>query len=147
MPYRDDATNCKGSSWSSLPFFLVMIDSWWPEPNLDTYSSRMRFFSFEPETEVDRPDIGGGREGVHDWGGARGSAAFLFDAATKAAGVEEGRTFLGCLIDCLIWDSFMMTKELCSLLLSPYSNNGVLVGKVGCTTQGGDGGANPSKAR
>jgi hypothetical protein len=54
MLCRDDATNCKGSFWLSLPFFLVMIDPWWPEPNLDTYSSRMRFFSFELETEVDR---------------------------------------------------------------------------------------------
>jgi hypothetical protein len=50
----------------------------------------MHFFSFEPETEVDRHEIGMGREGVHGWGGAGGSAAFLFDAATKAAGVEEG---------------------------------------------------------
>ncbi len=123
MPCRDDATNCKGSLWSSLPFFLVMIDSWWPEPNLNTYSSRMHLFSFEPETEVDRPDIGMGREGMHDWGGAKGSAAFLFDAATKAAGVEEGRASLGCLLDCLVWDIFLMTKELCSLLLSPCSNN------------------------
>ena len=102
MPCQDDATNCKGSLWSSLPFFLVMIGSWWLEPNLDMYSSRMRFFSFEPETEVDRPDIGVGREGVHDWCGAGGSAAFLFDAATKAAGVKEGRASLGCLIDCLV---------------------------------------------
>ncbi len=39
-----------------------------------------------------------------------------------------------------------MTKELCSLLLSPCSNN-VLVGRMGRTTWGGDGGANPSKAR
>ncbi len=114
-------------------FFLVMIDSWWPEPNLDMYCSRMHIFSFEPETEVDRPDIGVGREGVHDWGGAGGSAAFLIDAATKAAGVEEGRMSLGCLIDCLVWDLFLMTKELCSLLLSPCSNN-VLVGRAGHTT-------------
>jgi hypothetical protein len=64
------------------------------------------FFSFEPETEVDRPDIGVGREGVHDWGGAGGSAAFVFDAATKAAGVEEGRASLGCFRDCLILDLF-----------------------------------------
>jgi hypothetical protein len=53
-----------------------MIDSWWPEPNLDRYFLRMRFFTFELETEVDRPDIGVGREGVHDWGGAGGSVAF-----------------------------------------------------------------------
>jgi hypothetical protein len=48
-----------------VTFFLVMIDSWWPEPNLDTYSSRMRFFSFVPETEDDTPDIGVGRKGAH----------------------------------------------------------------------------------
>jgi hypothetical protein len=64
----------------------------------------MCFFSFEPETEVDRPEIGVGRECVHDWGGAGGSAAFLFDAATEAAGVEEGCASFGCLIDCLVWD-------------------------------------------
>jgi hypothetical protein len=93
----------------------------------------MRFFSFEPETEVDRPNIGMGREGMHDWVGAKSSAAFLFDAATKAAGMEEGRASLGCLTDCLVWDLFLMTKELCSLLLSPCSND-VLVGRVGCTT-------------
>jgi hypothetical protein len=93
----------------------------------------MCFFSIEPETEVDRSEIGVGRKGVHDWGGTRGSAAFLFDAATKAAGVEEGCAFLGCLIDCLVWDLFLMTKELCSLLLSPCSNN-VLVERVGHTT-------------
>jgi hypothetical protein len=123
----------EGSLWLSLPFFLVMINSWWPEPNLDMYSSRMRFFFFEPETEVDRPDIGMGREGVHDWGGAEGSAAFLFDAAIKAAGVEEGRASLGCLIDCFVWGLFLMTKELRSLLLSPCSNN-VPIGKAGRTT-------------
>ncbi len=93
----------------------------------------MRFFSFDPETEVDRPEIGMGREDVHDWGGAGGSAAFLFDAATKAARVEEGSASLGCLIDCLVWDLFLMTKELCNLLLSPCSNV-VLVGRVGGTT-------------
>ncbi len=100
---------------------------------MDRYPSRMHFFSFDPETEIDRPEIGVGREGVHDWGGAGGSAAFLFDAATEAAGVEEGSASLGCLIDCLSWDLFLMTKELCSLLLSPCSNN-VLVGRVGRTT-------------
>jgi hypothetical protein len=97
------------------------------------YSSTMHFFSFEPETEVDRPEIGVGRKSVRDWGGARSSAAFLFDAATEAAGVEEGCAFLGCLIDYLVWDLFLITKELCSLLLSPCSND-VLVGRVGCTT-------------
>jgi hypothetical protein len=105
-----------------LTFFLVMIDSWWPEPNLDTFSLRMRFFSFEPETEVDRPDIGMCREGVHDWGGAGRSAAFLFNVATKAAGVEEDRVSLSCLIDCLVWDLLLMTKDLCSLLLRQFSS-------------------------
>ncbi len=110
------------------------------------YSSRMRFFSFDPETEVERPGIGVGREGMHDWDGARGSAAFLFVAAIEAAGMEAGSASLVCLIDCLVCDLFLVTKELCSLSLSPYSNN-VLVGKVDHTTRGGDGGANPSRAR
>ncbi len=96
------------------------------------YSSRMHFFSFDPETEVERPGIGVGREGVHDRDGARGSAAFLFVAAIKAAGVEEGSASLVCLIDCLVCDLFLMTKESCSLLLSPCSND-VLVGRVGHT--------------
>jgi hypothetical protein len=93
----------------------------------------MRFFSFDAETEVDRPEIGVDREGVNGWDGARGSAAFLFVAATEAAGVEEGSASLVCLIDCLVWDLFLMTKELCSLLLSHCSNN-VLVRRVGRTT-------------
>ncbi len=89
MPCQDDVTNCKDSLWSSLPFFLVRIDSWWPEPNLDT-SSRIHFFAFDPETEVDRPDIGLGRKGAHDWGCAGGSVAFFFDGAVEATGVVEG---------------------------------------------------------
>jgi hypothetical protein len=76
------------------------------------FSSRMRFFSVDLETEVERPEIGVGREGVHDWDGTRGSAAFLFVAATKAAGVEEDSASPVCLIDCLVWDLFLMTKEL-----------------------------------
>ncbi len=100
---------------------------------MDTYSLRMHFFSFDLETEVERPWIGVGREGVHDWDGARGSAAFSFVAATKAAGVEESSASLVYLIDCLVWDLFLMTKELCCLLLSPCSND-VLIGRVGCTT-------------
>jgi hypothetical protein len=70
---------------------------------------------------------------MHDWGGAGGSAAFLFDAATKAARVEEDCASLGCLIDCLVWDLFLMIKELCSLSLSPCSKD-VPVGRVGHTT-------------
>ncbi len=122
MPFQDDVTKCKGLLRSSLPFFLVMINSWWPEPNLDTYSSRMHFFSFVPETEDDMPDIGIGRKGAHDWCCAGDSVAFLFDGATKAAEVVRGIALVGCLIDCLGFDLFLMTKELCSLLLNPCSN-------------------------
>jgi hypothetical protein len=93
----------------------------------------MRFFSFDLETAVEGPEFGMGREGVHEWDGARGCEAFLLIAATNIAGVEEGRESLVCLIHCLVWDLLLMTKELCSLLLSPCSNN-VLVGRVGCIT-------------
>jgi hypothetical protein len=90
---------------------------------LDTYSSRMRFFSIVlPETEDDTPDIGIGRKGAHDWCCAGGSVVFLFDGATKAAEVVGGIALVGCLIDCLGFDLFLMTKELCSLLLSPFLN-------------------------
>ncbi len=133
MPFQDDVTKCEGLLRSSLPFFLVMIDSWWPEPNLDTYSSRMRFFSFVLETEDDMPDIGVGRKGPHDWCCAGGSVAFSFDGATKAAEVGGGIVLVGCLIDCLGFDSFLMTKELCSLLLSPRLNE-VSFGREGRIT-------------
>jgi hypothetical protein len=112
---------------------LVMIDSWWPEPNLDMYSSRMRFFSFVPETEDDKPDIGVGRKGAHDYCCAGGSVAFLFDRATKAAEVVVGIALDGCLIDCLGFDLFLTTKKLCSLLLSPCSNK-VSFGREGRIT-------------
>ncbi len=93
----------------------------------------MRFFSFDLETEVMRPEIGVGRESVHDWDGARGGAAFLFLTATEAEGVEKDSVSLDCLTHCLVWDLFLMTKELCSLLLSPCSNN-VLHGRGGHIT-------------
>ncbi len=95
--------------------------------------SRMHFFSFDPETMVEGPEFGMGRECIHEWDGARGFAAFLFIAATDVAGLEEGRASLVCLIYCLVWDLLLMTKELHSLLLSPCSNN-VLVGREGRTT-------------
>ncbi len=133
MSFQDDVTKCKGLLRSSLPFFLVIIDSWWPEPNLDTYSLKMHFFSFVPETEDDTPDIGIGRKGVHDWCCTRGSVAFLFDRATEAAEVVGGIALVGYLIDCLGFDLFLMTKELCSLLLSPWSNK-VLFGREGHIT-------------
>ena len=109
-----------------------MINSWWPEPNLDMYSLRMSFFSFVPETEDDTPDIGVGRKGAHDWCCAGGSVAFLFDGATKPAEVVVGIALVGCLIDCL-FDLFLMTKKLRSLLLSPCSNK-VSFGREGCIT-------------
>jgi hypothetical protein len=133
MPFQDDVTKCNGLLRSSLPFFLVMIGSWWPEPNLDTYSLRMHFFSFVPETEDDTPDIGIGRKGAYDWCCAGGSVAFLFDGATEAAEVVGGIVLVGCLIDCLGFDIFLMTKELCSLLLSPCSNE-VSFGREGHIT-------------
>ncbi len=67
MPFQDEVAKCKGSLISSLPFFLVMIDSWWPDPNLDTYSSRMRFFSLVPETDDNMSDIGVGNTAAHEW--------------------------------------------------------------------------------
>jgi hypothetical protein len=93
----------------------------------------MRFFSFDLETTVEEPEFGVGREGVHEWDGAKGCAAFSFIAATNVAGLEEGRAFLVCLTHCLVWDLLLMTKELCSVLLSPHSNN-VLVGRDVRTT-------------
>jgi hypothetical protein len=93
----------------------------------------MHFFSFDPETTVEGPEFGVGREDIHEWDGARGCAAFLFIAATDVAVLEEGRASHVCLLHCLVWDLLLMTKELCSLLLSPCSNN-VLVGRMGCTT-------------
>jgi hypothetical protein len=53
---------------------------------------------------------------------------------------------VGCLIDCLGFDLFLMTKELCSLLLSPCLNK-VSCGREGRITCGGDGGADPGRAR
>ncbi len=106
----------------------------------------MCFFSFDMDTIVDEPEFGMGRADVHDWDVAKGNAAFLFIAVTMVAGLGEGRVFLVCLIHCLVCDLLLMAIELCSLLLSACSND-VLVGRGGCTTWGGDGGANPSKAR
>jgi hypothetical protein len=93
----------------------------------------MRFFSFDPETTVEGHEFGMGREGVHEWDGARGCAVFLFIAATNFTGLEEGRASLVCLIRCLVWDLLLMTKELCSLLLSLCSKD-VLVRREGRTT-------------
>jgi hypothetical protein len=62
---------------------------------------------------------------------AKGSVAFLFIAVTNVAGLEEGRAFLACLINCLVWDLLLMTKELQSLLLSPCSNRTEQLRKLG----------------
>ncbi len=67
MPFEDEVAKCKGLLISSLPFFLVMIDSWWPDPNLDMYSSRMRLFSLVLETDEDMSDIGVGNMAAHEW--------------------------------------------------------------------------------
>jgi hypothetical protein len=72
-------------------------------------------------------------KGVHDWCFAGGSIGFLFDEATEAAEVVEGIAPVGCLIECLGFDLFLMTKELYSLLLSPCSNE-VSFGREGCIT-------------
>jgi hypothetical protein len=91
------------------------------------------FFSFDLEITVEGSEFGMGREGVHEWDGTRGCAAFLFIAAANFAVLEEGRASLVCLIHCLVWDLLLMTKELCSLLLSTCSKD-VLVSRVGPTT-------------
>jgi hypothetical protein len=51
----------------------------------------MCFFSFDPQTTVEEPEFGMGREGVHEWDGTKCGVAFLFIAATNVAGLEEGR--------------------------------------------------------
>ncbi len=66
MPFRDEVAKCKGSLMSSSPFFLVMIDSWWPDPNLDTYSSRMRVFSLAQKTDDGMSDIDVGNTAAHE---------------------------------------------------------------------------------
>jgi hypothetical protein len=115
-----------------LTFFLSDDQFLIARTKLGYISSRMHFFSFEPETTVEGPEFGMGREGMHEWDRARCCAALLFIAVANVAGLEEGRASLVCFINCLVWDLLLMTKKLCSLLLSPCSNN-VLVRRVGCT--------------
>ena len=67
MPFQDEIEKCEASSILGLPFFLVMIESWWLEPNLDAYSSRMHFFSLVPEMDEDMSDIGVGKTAAHEW--------------------------------------------------------------------------------
>ncbi len=67
MPFQDEVEKCEALSILGLPFFLVMIESWWLKPNLDAYSSRMRFFSLVPEMVEDMSDIGVGKTAAHEW--------------------------------------------------------------------------------
>ena len=64
---------------------------------------------------------------------ASGRVASLVDGANGNAGVVEVIAHVSCLIDCLGSDLFLMTKELCSLLLSPCSNE-VSFGREGRIT-------------
>ncbi len=114
---------CKASLILGLPFFLVMIKSWWLEPNLDTYSSRMHFFSLVPETDKDVHDVDKGKMAARELLFASGRSS-LVDGANGNADVVEVIAHVGCLIDCLGFNLFLMTKELCSLLLSPCSKEG-----------------------
>ena len=67
MPFQDEVEKCEASLILGLPFFLVMIESWWLKPNLDAYLSRMRFFSLVPEMDKDMSDIGVGKTAAHEW--------------------------------------------------------------------------------
>jgi hypothetical protein len=104
MPFQDEVAKCKGLLMSSLPFFLVMIDSWWTDPNLDMYCSRMRFFSLALETDDDMSDIDVGNTAAHELLFAGGCVAFLVDGATRNADVVEVIAPVGCLINCLDFD-------------------------------------------
>jgi hypothetical protein len=89
------------------------------------YSSRMRFFSLVPETDKDVHDVDVGSMAMHELLFASGRVALLVDGANGNGDVVEAIAPVGCLIDCLGFDLFLMTKELCtSLLLSPCSNKG-----------------------
>jgi hypothetical protein len=91
---------------------------------LDTYSSRMRFFSLVPETDKDVHDVDVSNMAARELLFASGRVASLVDGSNGNADVVEVKALVGCLIDCLGFDLFLMTKELCSLLLSPCSNEG-----------------------
>jgi hypothetical protein len=91
---------------------------------LGTYSSKMPFFSLVPETDDDMSDIDVCNTAAHELLFAGGRVASLVDGANGNADVVEVIAPVGCLIDCLGFDLFLMTKELYSLLLSPCSNKG-----------------------
>jgi hypothetical protein len=50
-----------------LTFFLGYDRFLVAGSNLDTYSSRMHFFSLVPETDDDMSDIGVGNTAAHEW--------------------------------------------------------------------------------
>ncbi len=85
----------------------------------------MRFFSLVPETDKGVHDVDVGNMAAHELLFASGRvASLLVDGANGNADVVEVVAHVGCLIDCLGFDLFLMTKELCSLLLSPCSKEG-----------------------
>ncbi len=85
----------------------------------------MRFFSLVPETDKDVHDVDVGNMVARELLFASGRVALLVDRANGNADVVEVIAHhVGCLIDCLGFDLFLMTKELCSLLLSPCSKEG-----------------------
>ena len=67
MPFQDEVA-MQGFVDIKLTFFLGYDRfTWWPDPNLDTYSSRMRFFSLVPGMDEDMSDIGIGKTAAHEW--------------------------------------------------------------------------------
>ncbi len=84
----------------------------------------MRFFPLVPETDKDVHDVDVGNMAARELLFASGRVASLVDGAHRNADVVEVIAHVGCLIDCLGFDLFLMTKELCSLLLSSCSKEG-----------------------
>ncbi len=91
---------------------------------MDTYSSRMRFFSLVLKTDKDMSDVDVGNMAARELLFAGGRVASLVNGANRNADVVEVIAPVGCLIDCLGFDLFLMTNKICSLLLSPCSNEG-----------------------
>ncbi len=85
----------------------------------------MRFFSLVPEIDKDMHDVDVGNMAAHELlFASSGRVASLVGGANRNADVVEVIAHVGCLIDCLGFDLFLMTKELCILLLSPCSKKG-----------------------
>jgi hypothetical protein len=84
----------------------------------------MQFFSLVLETEKDMSDVDVDNMAARELHFAGGRVASLVNGAKGNADAVEVIAPVGCLIDCLAFDLFLMTKELCSLMLSPCSNKG-----------------------